>query len=161
MCKYYLTILLVFFMIRLIDIELYNDSPGGTSTSSKGKSPTTPPPEWAKVMSKHIRKSPDLNFIRSGFTSVSGLNSVKEVHGNGFNSLETVTGDLLLENRGSDEVVGTFVENDGLGKVALKPGQDEEPLIHGVVQSLREKLEVRVKDLVYDPHFNLIKLGHA
>jgi len=82
-------------------------------------------------MREHIRKSPDLTFIRSGLTSIAGPNSVQEVHGNGSNSLEAVTGDALLETLGSDEDVGTFVENYGycFGEVAFKPGQGDKPLI--------------------------------
>jgi hypothetical protein len=134
-----------------------NESPRGTTTLSKGKSPTISWAELAKEMREHIRNSPVLTFIRSRFTNIAGPNSVQEVHGNGSSSLETVTGDALLETLGSDEVVDTFVQNDGFGKVALKPGQGEEPLIPGTEKPLRVSTRVRKQtDLL-----NIRELGNV
>ena len=134
-----------------------NVSPGGTSNSSKGKSPITLFAEFVKNAKDHIKQSPVGKFFSSRSTSSVEPNSVQEVYRNGSSSLETVTGDALLEIRETDEVVDIFVENDGLCKAAFNPGQVEEPLIPGVDQPLRVSTRVRKPT---DP-FNVCELGNV
>jgi len=134
-----------------------NVSPGGTSNSSKGKSPITLFAELVKNAKDHIKQSHVGKFFSSRSTSSVEPNSVQEVYRNGSSSLETVTGDALLEIRETDEVVDTFVENDGLCEAAFNPGQGEEPLIPDVDEPRRVSTRVRKPT---DP-FNVCELGNV
>ena len=134
-----------------------NVSPGGTSNSSKGKSHITLLAELVKNVKEQVKQSPVGKFFSSRSTSSVEPNSVQEVYRNGSSSLETVTGNALLEIRETDEVVDTFVEIDGLCEAAFNPGQGEEPLIPDVDEPRRVSTRVRKQT----DSFNVCELGNV